>query len=167
MADIITFRPSLQDKVAIGRILREHPYLNNKVSAAIRLGLTSYHQLQIIQQDANIRTSCKLFAHELESNTFKAAHITEGWATGEASEFSAWLQAFAHPALSGGFAEATVKGRSPTATSKSRDNKSTVHWFVIGDLVIGQGLGPANDWYVVPLAAREDMPMVIDYEEMP
>jgi hypothetical protein len=143
--------------------LREHPHLNNKVSAAIRYGLASYHKLQVAQQEAHVRTSCKLFAHELESNYSKSAHIAHGWAKGDAGEFSAWLQAFAHQAPPGGFAEATVRGKSPAATSKLPDGKPSVHWFVVGDLVIGQGSDPADDWYVVPLAAREDMPAVIDY----
>ncbi|MEW5871082.1 MAG: hypothetical protein AB1894_17540 [Chloroflexota bacterium] len=164
MAEIVTFRPSLQDKVAIGRILREHPYLNRNVSAAIRAGLTAYHELQVLREEQARQQAAHALAQELAQRYQAMRWIEGGAAQGEAALFEAWLAERRSPPPPQALGAALLEGRLPAATSHDPDGKLLVDWYAFDRLVIGRAQTPAPVWYVVTLAQSAGMPAIESYQ---
>lgn len=158
MGDILTFRANPADKKAIKRILRENPNLGNNTSAAIRTGLMAYERYQNWQQRREVQLTGEVFAHELADNY---QILLERPARVEYMEFNKWLVRYTFKPVDESLPKALVEGRTPVARSQSEDGAERVDWFLIGDVVVGQGSGEIWHWYLVPVKMRGEMPAIV------
>lgn len=158
MTDIITFRASPEDKAVITRILRENPNLRNNVSAAIRTGLVAYQRYQDVQQASQVGLIGAVFAHELADNYQILLDRSE---IERSSDFNQWLVGFTYKPVDESFPKALVEGRTPLAACESKEGSEGVAWYLVGDVIVGQGSGDVWHWYLVPVSARNQMPGIV------